>query len=145
MNLPALLASLCADEGFVPYGYKDSLGILTIGYGTNIDKNHGGFITKEEAEYLLNNRLTSKIQELDSAIPWWRQLSDARQNVLAEMAYQMGTANLLAFHMMLSYLKEGNYESAANAGLQSEWALVQSPERAERLMRILRTGDIDAA
>ena len=42
--------SLKRDEGFMAKPYKDSEGLLTIGYGTLIEEG----ITKEEAELLLN-------------------------------------------------------------------------------------------
>lgn len=144
MNTPALLDSIKSHESFVPYAYEDSRGYLTIGYGTLIDKRGGG-ITKDEAVYLLSNRLNGKIEELDTDLPWWRLLDDARQNVLAEMAYQMGIAGLLEFKNMLMYLKARQYLEAAKAGLDSAWAKVQSPARAQELMKIMASGILPEA
>lgn len=141
MVLGALLNSIKQHEGFVPYAYQDSRGYWTIGYGTLIDKRGGG-ITEEEGQYLLNNQLNAKLEELDTEIPWWRLLDDPRQNVIAEMAYQMGVEGLLGFQKMLMYLKAKQYENAAAEGLDSEWARTQSPARAKELMQIMATGKL---
>ena len=138
MILPALLSSIKQHEGFVSYAYEDGGGYWTIGYGTLIDKRGGG-ITQDEAIYLLSNRLNAMIENLDTDLPWWRFLDDARQNVLAEMAYQMGVNGLLEFKNMLIHLKARQYPEAAQAGLDSEWAKVQSPARAKELMQIMST------
>ncbi|HQT90405.1 MAG TPA: glycoside hydrolase family protein [Candidatus Kryptobacter bacterium] len=144
MNTPALLSSIERHEGFVPYAYEDSLGYWTIGFGTLIDKRGGG-ITRDEGATLLANRLNAKIEDLDTDLPWWRLLDDARQNVLAEMAYQMGVAGLREFSHMLAYLKARQYPEAAQAGLDSAWAKVQSPARAKELMQIMASGKLPDA
>ncbi len=140
MYLPALIESLKLHEGFRSYAYQDSRGYWTIGYGTLIDQRDGG-ITTDEAAMLLANRLNAKIEALDTDIPWWRLLNDARQNVLAEMAYQMGVEGLLGFRKMLAYLKTSQFAEAAQEGLNSDWAK-QTPERAKALIQILATGKL---
>ena len=40
---------------------------------------------------------------------------------------------------MIQYLKVGNYEAAADEGLDSKWAR-QTPNRARRVTEVIRTG-----
>lgn len=73
-------------------------------------------------------------------MPFWGQLNDCRQNVLLEMAFQMGVNGVMDFHDMRDCLARGDYDGAANAMLDSDWAENQSPARAARLAQQMRTG-----
>ena len=55
-----LAKSLKQDEGFKPSAYKDSLGYLTIGYGRMIDERLGGYLSEEEAGFLLENDIINR-------------------------------------------------------------------------------------
>ena len=142
MNSNQIIKDLEELEGFKPYAYRDSLGIWTIGYGINVDKDHGGGITEEESEMLLLNRLNTKIEELDTAISWWRMLDDVRQDVIVEMAYQLGVQGLLDFNKFLAYAKAKQYDLAAGEMLNSLWAQ-QTPERAKMLSQRFATGKVE--
>ena len=50
---PSLIEYLKQEEGFRSKPYKDSEGVLTIGYGLNLSEG----ITRAEAEWLLRSRL----------------------------------------------------------------------------------------
>lgn len=139
MDIHRLAESLCQEEGFRPHAYKDSLGYWTIGYGTLIDERLGGGITEAEARYLLMNRIGAVEVALDRNLPWWRELSEARQQVLAQMCFQMGISRLLGFRKMLAALKAGDFEEAAQEMLDSRWAK-QTPARAARLAAMMRKG-----
>lgn len=56
-----LAKSLKQEEGFKPHAYKDSLGYLTIGYGRMIDERLGGYLSEEEAGFLLENDIIRDI------------------------------------------------------------------------------------
>lgn len=128
------------DEGFRPYAYQDSLGFWTIGHGILIDRRRGGGITREESRYLVMNRVALKIAELDEHLPWWRTLDDVRQAVLANMCFNLGILNLLEFKRTLGLIKDGNYDAASEAMLESKWAS-QVGARAHRLSVMMRTGE----
>jgi lysozyme len=128
-----------AEEGFVPHAYPDSLGYLTIGYGTLIDKRKGGGITESEAFTLLRNRLAAIHAGLDEALPWWRGMNDTRRAVLASMAYQLGLAGVLRFARTLDAMEAGDYATAARGMRASLWAK-QTPGRAARAARAMETG-----
>lgn len=134
-----IIRSLRGEEGEVLHEYKDHLGYSTIGVGRLIDQRKGGGITAEEAAYLLGNDIDKVTKQLNSRLPWWTKLDDARQGVLVNMAFQMGVDGLLGFKNTLKMIEAGQYESAARGMLQSKWAQ-QTPSRAKRMAEQMRTG-----
>jgi hypothetical protein len=77
-------------------------------------------------------------QALVTIHPW---LADAPQDfldVLVEMSYQMGVKGANSFTQFLGYASRGEWENAADAGLDSRWA-EQTPGRARALMDIVRS------
>jgi len=128
----ALADSLRRHEGCVLTAYPDHLGFLTIGVGRLIDKRKGGGISQEEAEYLLTNDIARVEASLTSAIPWMRGLSDARQRVLIEMAFQLGVTGTTAFRQAMRAMQAGDWQTAHDQMLDSRWAR-QTPARAKEL------------
>lgn len=128
------------DEGERLTAYQDSLGYWTIGIGRLIDARKGGGLTREESTYLLRNDIRSKSVEMYQKIPWAQELSEPRQGVLLNMAFQMGVAGLLGFKVTLGMIRQGRYDEAARGMLNSKWA-TQTPERANRLSRQMRSGE----
>jgi lysozyme len=139
VNIPALLSQLEEHEGFRSSAYADSEGWLTIGIGRLIDARKGGGITREEARYLLGNDVTRIVAQLGTALPWWLELDDVRQNVLVEMGFQLGVPGLLKFKNTLRAVEAGDWHDAAAGMLASKWAK-QTPKRAEKLARQMREG-----
>lgn len=159
MTTPHLTADISQDEGLRLRAYPDPLSDIakarelglsakglkgdpwTCGYGcTGPDIHEGTAWTVEEAKRRRDARIAEAVSDLDRHAPWWRSLCDARQDVLANMAYQMGWGRLSKFHMMLAAAMAHKYEDAARHMLDSRWAK-QTPARAERLARQLRTGE----
>lgn len=126
----ALIKSLKEHEGCSLDPYPDSLGLLTVGYGHLLQRK----ITQDEAEALLLSDITTAIKELDRAFPGWRNHSEARQNVLIEMCYQMGAPKLAGFKKMWACLASQDYAGAALEMLASKWAS-QTPKRAHALAK----------
>jgi lysozyme len=135
-----LTNQLRRDEGEVLHAYQDHLGFWTIGIGRLIDKRKGGGLTKDEAAYLLGNDIARFTNALRTRLPWFDRIDEARQGVLANMAFQMGVDGLLGFRNTLGMIERGEYDAAANAMLQSKWAQ-QTPQRAARLAQQMRTGE----
>jgi len=131
---------LTIDEGEVLHAYQDHLGYLTIGVGRLIDKRKGGGITKKESAYLLQNDINTRIDALQTKIPWIKELSQARQGVLLNMSYQLGVDGLLKFTRTLAYIQTGDYAAAAENMLKSKWA-TQTPARAKRMAAQMRTNE----
>ena len=137
MNYDILLEQLKDFEGLELKAYQCTAGKTTIGLGRNLD-DYG--ITEEEAYYLAKNNINELEDELDRAIPWWRQLDDARQRALINLSYNVGTTTLLKFKKTLQYLEDGSYEEAVKEVLDSRWA-EQVGRRAIFISNVFLTGE----
>jgi lysozyme len=135
-----IIARLVADEGEVLHAYQDHLGFWTIGVGILIDARKGGGITREESRYLLRNRIRQRLAELETRLEWWHALDSVRQQVLVCMAFQLGTNGVANFKKMCKALSVRDYQSAADEMLDSNWARTQTPARAQRMAKIMRSG-----
>lgn len=134
-------------------------GCLTIGYGhligpslTNKKKNqigriigrqhwNGEGLNDSEANRLFDHDYTIHAQSLYAALPWVKNLNTARQAVLIDMNFNLGTAKLLKFKRTLDLIQGGQYEMAAN-NLKHTPYYRQVGSRSKRLCRILITGRI---
>lgn len=140
MDRDKLATHLVLSEGLRLMPYRDTVGKLTIGVGRNLDDVG---ISESEAYYLLDNDITKVIRLLDAHLPWWRDLDEVRQRVLAEMAFNMGVGNtnrgLLSFRNTLRAVEGGRWNDAAVGMISSLWA-AQVGNRARRLATMMRTG-----
>ncbi len=139
MDIEKLKEELVGDEGEVLHAYQDSRGYWTIGVGQLIDARAGGRISQAASRFMLAESIEEKAIELDRRLPWWRNLSDARQRVLLNMAFNLGVGGLMGFVATLDSLDHGNYEEAAAHMLSSKWA-EQVGDRAVRLAKMMREG-----
>lgn len=139
MDTQKLKQELQNEENFVRHAYQCSQGYWTIGYGRLIDKRRGGGISQQEAEYLLENDIREKLNGLRKTLPWFDDLSDARQRALLNMAFQMGVEELLNFKNTLTLMRQGQFEQASKEALKSAWA-EQTPQRAARVTEMIRNG-----
>lgn len=131
---------LIREEGKRRSAYQDTLGYWTIGVGRLIDERKGGGLSDAEIDLLLTNDIAAKTAELEAALPWFGRLSEQRQAVLIQMAFQMGTAGLLKFTETVGAIRDERWAHAAACMQDSLWAK-QTPERAKRLARQIETGD----
>ena len=134
----ALAKQLLRDEGFRSRPYKDTVGILTVGIGRNLEAVG---IRKDEAIYMLQNDIEECERHLDSTLPWWRYLPAARQSALVNMCFNLGVSRLLKFKKFLAALNQQKYEDAAKEMLNSKWA-EQVGQRAVRLSKQIETGEL---
>ena len=126
------------DEGLRLTAYQNTVGIWTVGYG-HAHVAPGTVWTRQEADDQLNADVATAATGLDHALPWWRSLDDVRQDALCELAFNMGTATLCAFHYALSALENGDYDTASAQFLLSKWA-GQVGMRATRLAAMIKNG-----
>jgi lysozyme len=139
LDIETLKKELRRDEGCVLHAYLDHLGFLTIGTGRLLDKRKGGGISQYEADFLLTNDINRTLGAVDAKLPWLKDLSDARQRAIVNMAFQLGINGLLEFKNMLNFLKLGKYKEAAAQALDSAWSK-QTPERAKRIAELIERG-----
>lgn len=129
MQINQIISDLERDEGVRLKPYLDTVGKTTIGVGRNLTDNG---ITAAEARMLLQNDLSRISDELDRVVPWWREMSDSRQNALVNMAFNLGMPRLLTFKKMMLALENGNFETAWAEAMGSKWA-AQVGKRANRI------------
>lgn len=138
----AVTARLVGDEGEVLHAYRDHLGYLTIGVGILIDERKGGGITQDESRYLLRNRLRQRVAQCSERFEWWQSIDEVRRGVIVCMAYQIGVNGVANFRKMCAALRIRDYNTAAMEMLDSDWASEkQTPVRAKRMARIMRSGN----
>jgi lysozyme len=129
VQINQIISDLERDEGVRLKPYLDTVGKTTIGIGRNLTDNG---ITAAEARVLLQNDLFRVANELDRVAPWWREMSQVRQNALVNMAFNLGMPRLLTFKKMMLALENGNFETAWAEAMGSKWA-AQVGERANRI------------
>lgn len=118
-------------EGFRSKRYKDTKGIWTIGYGFNLES--GTFsrenvvkwskfgISIEEANSVLREHIKVVLEKL-LRMPWYAQLSKARQLAILDMSFNMGIGWINRWSNTIGFIKAGNYNSAGKAIRASAYA-----------------------
>lgn len=156
-NLPAMKRELIRDEALMLHAYKDPGSGIAIGVGRNLttqgvseaERKALGItdemlsqdgITEEQAMGLLNFDIKDRVHQLDTYIPWWRLLSPARQRVLINMAFRMGTHGMiLKSPELLAALQRAHFEEAAQAIENADW-FAKLHVRGARLAAMMRQG-----
>ena len=147
-----LLEQLKKHEGYRQHVYKDTMGLDTIGYGyclsrnplkltdneLNIYRKEG--IKEPTAAYILMNCIDEFRKTLLVKIEGFNNLDEVRQNVLINMAFNIGIGGLLKFKNTLAHIRSGQYELAAAEMLDSTWAR-QVHGRAKELALQMKTGE----
>lgn len=125
------------DEGLSLKLYKDSLGILTIGYGYNIQERG---IKLETAEVWLDDDVKQAEQDALFCVPSFLKHNDARKAALINMAFNLGRNRFLGFKNFRAAMAVMDYKTAAKEMLDSLWAK-QVGKRANRLAGIIERGE----
>lgn len=133
-NISKLKSQLQRHEGLRLKPYKDSVGVLTVGYGRNLEEIE---ITEIQANEWLLDDVFSAEEELEAAYPWVNNLSEKRQRVLVNMSFNLGLTKLMKFKKMWAALEKGDMNDAAEEMLNSKWAN-QVGKRAEELAKMMR-------
>jgi GH24 family phage-related lysozyme (muramidase) len=157
MDLPRLNAALATDEGARSAPYKDTQNLWSVGEGTCLETNP---LTGPQWKYLLDNSLISLNLTTDGASylndekiaadqarwaqhPWWAQLSDARQNALLEMSFQLGYGAVTSWPEFMAALNAPggpDIAAAVAAARDTHWDQMQTHTRAERVLALLAAG-----
>jgi len=142
------------EEGFRSEPYLCSEGYATVGYGLKLSKTpiteieldkYYAFELSQEAAF---EDLCVKIEDKHDIMMngdlfvchVYKCADEIRQCALLNMAYQMGLVGLNKFRNMLTAILNKDFNKAADEALDSRWAR-QTPERAGRVSRLIRTGD----
>lgn len=130
-----LRSRLKLKEGLKLKLYQDTLGVWSIGYGLNLQNG----ITLEEAEWLLDSRMTRAIGDARAFLSTFDTLTDTRKQTLAEMAYNLGLPRLKLFVKFRTALLKGDFTKAAEQMRASAWAS-QVKGRATELAQMMQQG-----
>ena len=146
-NRTALKAELMRDEGKRYTPYTDSVGVLTVGVGHNLNEA----LPEEVIDLLLDRDIDRAEEALDHIEPRWRLLmvkEPARARALLNMAFNLGEARLRAFVRMWEVIRRAIdtaepvfWQEAKKHALDSTWAK-QVGLRATRIGKILETGSL---
>lgn len=136
---PRLLEMLIRHEGVRNKPYRDSTGNLTIGVGHNLDVKG---ISQAAIDQILKDDITDTRRGLSSIFSWFNSLDPVRQDVLVDMAFNLGVGGVLAFRKMLAAVKAGEWAIAADEMLDSKWA-IQVGNRAKELAQMMEEGSYE--
>lgn len=150
MLLDRLIPRLKVEEGWRSKVYIDTTGHLTIGHGLNLGRIDWerrkvypvNGLTTHEGELILVRQITEVLEEIAQRLPWWDRLDEARQLVLADMAFNIRNFYENASVRLLPAVQRGDYALAADIMESWLWAK-QVPNRARPLIKIMRTGVIE--
>lgn len=156
-----LAKTLKYDEGYKNVVYWDTEGYPTIGIGHLIIKKSTrdpvviyGELDKQTNtnERILShetimklfdndiNKLRREIQNIPKLYSVYKKLGTNRKVAIENMCFQLGAFGVSNFNKMISALDTCNWNEAYKQGLDSKWAK-QTPNRANRVMDIIRYGD----
>ena len=121
---------------------RDAAGVLMLDFDRRIERDG---ISRAEADFLLANDVRKTMQALRDLFWGVPDLSEARQAVIANVAFLLTVEKVRAMHALWAALKRHDYDEAADLILLSEWpALVGDSIAARRraldLMNTMRTG-----
>ncbi len=91
-------------------------------------------------DFLLNNDIRDYTELVFAMMPWARELNEPRQDVLINMAMNMGMMRLIGFKRMLNHARNGRYVEAAAEMLDSKWREDVGPDRSNELATQMAEG-----
>lgn len=136
MNLKRLSAQLEIDEGKRSRMYLDTVGKWTAGVGRNLSDRA---FSDGEIQLMLSNDINLAVKDARQLIPGFDNLDDVRQEVIANMSFNLGFARLSGFRKFVAAVNASEFSEAATEMLNSKWA-TQVGARAQRLSKAMRTG-----
>lgn len=131
-----LKARLKRHEGLRLKPYTCPTGRLTIGYGRNLDDVG---ISTAEADMMLERDLYTASNALMGHPEIVCKLNVARRRVCIELIFWIGLRGFLRFVKMISAIRAGDFEAAAQEMMDSSLGR-EYAGRARELAEIMRTG-----
>lgn len=138
MNRTRLSKQLEIDEGRRRRIYLDNASPprWTGGVGRNLSDR--GF-SDDEIDLMLSNDIDEAVRIAKGLVPAYDQLDDVRQEVVCNMAFNLGIVRLGGFKRFLAAVNRHDYQSAAIEMQDSAW-YTQVGDRAKRLVQAMREG-----
>ena len=138
MNFARLLAQIKQDEGFRSSVYLDSLSVPTIGYGATYIAGERVTMDTPDVSHpvalsILMGDVYGACVDAQAIFSRFNSLSYDRQEVLVNMAFNLGKNGLSKFVNMRAAIDAGDFNRAAMEMISSNW-YVQVGNRAKRLV-----------
>ncbi len=129
------------EEGRSRTVYRDTSArhLATIGIGCLVDPSVPGCGLCDEAISAQFAHDSAGAFAIAQRYPNFSTCNPIRQAVLVSMSFQMGTKPQ-SWPNFMQALTDEDYDVAAAAGLDSDWAKTQTPTRAAREMQMLKSG-----
>ena len=121
-------------EGIKGKVYYDSEGIATIGVGRNLEDVGMSY---DESMLLLDNDIKRVLKACWHEFPWFIDLSEDRQNVVASMVFNLGLEGFKKFKKMIRAIEKEDWTEAACQMIDSHWA-AQVKGRAVELANLMK-------
>ena len=125
-----LIDTIKRHEGFRAIPYQCSSGVWTIGYGFTS-------LTKYESDVILKIKVDNLRVDLAPVI---EPLSPALQDVIINMAYNLGLNGVMRLRKMWSAIYDKDFDLAADEMKDSKW-YKQVGQRGVELVEIMRKGE----
>ena len=145
MNIEALREQLKIDEGVKYEIYKDHLGYPTFGIGHLITENdpehgepNGTEISEDRVNEVFETDVAKFVSESKILFPDLDDLPDVAQQVIVNMAFNMGRPRLSKFKNFIAGVNDRDWTRAAEEMMDSRWA-TQVGDRAIRLRNQILT------
>ena len=145
MNIEALREQLKIDEGVKYEIYKDHLGYPTFGIGhliTEDDPEHGEpdgtEISEDRVNEVFESDVAKFVSEAKILFSDLDELPDVAQQVIVNMAFNMGRPRLSKFKNFIAGVNDRDWTRAAEEMMDSRWA-DQVGARATRLRNLILT------
>ena len=137
MHRKSLRAQLIIDENKCLKVYRDNRGYLTAGIGHLVTKYddlvEDQLISEDRCEMLFNTDVDIAVATCYRLISNFDALPEVAQEVLANMAFNLGETKLKQFHNMLDAAKNQEWARMATQMRQSVW-YYQVGNRSKRLI-----------
>lgn len=125
-------------EGFRSKPYRDSMGILTIGWGRNLESK--GISIQEATEMLENDLIDAEVSLVNIFGIDIFSIGEKRIAALLDMIFNLGEAGLRKFVKMVQAVKDRDWEEVAKQAEDSAW-FRQVGGRSREDIRLLTEGN----
>lgn len=143
MDKIRLKQDLINSEGLVTTAYRDSLGFWTAGVGHLLDQSKdwtGHVFEMSEAIQWLSEDIDKALDIAHSLVEWPRLMTEARQNAVTELVFNMGLKHWESFKHTRDALFAQDWQLAHDGLLASLWAKQVHTTRATRIANYILLG-----
>jgi lysozyme len=137
MDRSRLEAQLTRDEGLRFTVYADTRGVPTVGIGHLVLRGDhltlGDPVTPEQVAAWFHTDLNHALAACQTLFPTWATCPETVQEILANMAFNLGTTRLARFRDLRAAVARHDWEAAADAMVDSA-RYHQVGERSKRLV-----------